>query len=95
MVLSHRSPRRFFPLRSEDSPFHGICDLSRGRDRLAALARNGGVFGVFFLAARDLEDVSKTPAITECVLRRGHSDEVVRKVLGGSFMRVFDAVLGT
>jgi membrane dipeptidase len=129
VVLSHRSPRKFFPLRSEDSPFHGIYDLSRGRDRLEALAKNGGVFGSFFLDATDVEDVvddiehvfdlvgpdhvgfgsdlyglekaprgledmSKTPAVTECMLRRGHSEEVIRKVLGGNFMRVFDAVLG-
>ena len=57
VVLSHRSPRKFFPLRSEDSPFDGIYDLSRGKERLEALARNGGVFGVFFLGAKNVEDV--------------------------------------
>lgn len=126
-VLSHRSPRLFFPLRPEDSRFHGIYDVSRGRERLEALARNGGVFGVFFLGAKDVEDVvadieyvidlvgpdhvglgsdlyglrrspkgledmSRTPAITECLVRRGHSDEVILKVLGGNFVRVFQQV---
>jgi membrane dipeptidase len=126
-VLSHRSPRLFFPLKPEDSRFHRIYDVSRGRERLEALARNGGVFGVFFLGAKDAEDVvadieyvidlvgpdhvglgsdlyglrrspkgleemSKTPAITECLVRRGHSDEVILKVLGGNFVRVFQQV---
>ena len=113
--------------RPEDSPFHPSYDVSRGRERLEALAQNGGVFGVFFLVAEDvadvvddiehvidlvgpdhvglgsdlyglhhapkgLEDISKVPAITECMVRRGHSDEVILKVLGGNFMRVFGQV---
>ena len=129
VVLSHRSPKKFFPLRAEDSPFHPAYDVSRGRERLEALARNGGVFGVFFLGAagvddvvadieyvldligpdhvglgsdlyglhnapRGLEDISKVPAITQRLAQRGHSDEVVLKVLGGNFVRVFEAVWG-
>lgn len=127
VVLSHRSPRTFFPLKPEDSPFHPSYDVSRGRERLEALAQNGGVFGVFFLSARDvddvvddieyvieligadhvglgsdlyglhaapkgLEDISKVPAITERLVQRGHSDEVILKVLGGNYMRVFEQV---
>ncbi len=127
VVLSHRSPRKYFPLKPEDSPFHPSYDVSRGRERLEALAANGGVFGVFLLAAKDvddvvddiehvidlvgpdhvglgsdlyglhaapkgLEDISKVPAITECMVRRGHSDEVILKVLGGNFVRVFEQV---
>ena len=57
VVLSHRSPRKFFPLEPKDSPFHPVYDLSRGRERLEALAKNGGVFGVFFLGAKDVQDV--------------------------------------
>jgi membrane dipeptidase len=57
VVLSHRSPRKFFPLQPADSPFCNSYDLSRGRERLEALARNGGVFGVFFLKATDADDV--------------------------------------
>jgi membrane dipeptidase len=127
VVLSHRSPRKFFPLKPEDSLLHPSYDVSGGREGLEALARNGGVFGVFSIFARDvedvvddmvylidlvgpddvglgsdvyglkaapkgLEDISKTPAITECLVRRGYSDEVILKVLGGNFMRVFEAV---
>ena len=39
-----------------------------------------------------LEDVSKLPKITEELLRRGHSEEDVRKVLGESFLRFFAKV---
>lgn len=129
VVLSHRSPRKYFPLKPEDSPFHPSYDLTRGRERLEALAENGGVFGVFLLVARDvadvvddmehvidivgpdhvglgsdlygldvapkgLEDISKVPAITEELVRRGYSDEVILKVLGENYMRVFEQVWG-
>jgi membrane dipeptidase len=39
-----------------------------------------------------LEDVSKLPRITEELLRRGHSEDEVRKVLGESFLRFFSKV---
>ena len=127
VVLSHGSPRRFFPLKPEDSPLHSVRDVSRGRERLEALARNGGVFGIFFLgqpdvddvvrdiehvmdvigpdhvglgsdlyglewAPKGLEDISKVPALTERLVERGHSDEVILKFLGGNYMRVFERV---
>jgi len=57
VVLSHRSPRKFFPLRAEYSSLHPAYDVSRGRERLEALAKNGGVFGVFLFAAEDVDDV--------------------------------------
>jgi len=39
-----------------------------------------------------LEDVSQFPKITEELLRRGYSEEVVRKVLGENFLRFFARV---
>ena len=39
-----------------------------------------------------LEDVSKLPRLTEELLRRGHSEEEVRKVLGENFLRFFAKV---
>jgi membrane dipeptidase len=39
-----------------------------------------------------LEDVSKLPRITEELLRRGHTEEQVRKVLGENFLRFFSKV---
>jgi membrane dipeptidase len=44
-------------------------------------------------APRGLEDMSKLPALTEELLRRGHSDATVEKILGGNLMRVFEQVL--
>ena len=39
-----------------------------------------------------LEDVSKLPRITEELLRRGHPEAQVRKVLGENFLRFFSKV---
>ena len=39
-----------------------------------------------------LEDVSRLPRITEELLRRGHSEDEVRKVLGENFLRFFSQV---
>jgi membrane dipeptidase len=44
------------------------------------------------LAPAGLEDISKTPAITRALVDRGHSDEVILKVLGGNYLRVFEHV---
>ena len=38
---------------------------------------------------KGLEDIAKMPNITYELLRRGYSDEDVRKVLGGNFLRAF------
>ena len=34
------------------------------------------------------------PAVTEELVRRGHSDETILKVLGGNYLRVFESVWG-
>ena len=46
------------------------------------------------MAPEGLEHIGKVPAITECLVRRGHSDEVVRKFLGENYLRVFESVWG-
>jgi membrane dipeptidase len=38
-----------------------------------------------------LEDVGKLPRLTEELLRRGHSEEVVRGVLGENFLRFWES----
>jgi membrane dipeptidase len=38
---------------------------------------------------RDVRDVSDLPMITGAMLRRGYSDERIRKFLGGNLLRVF------
>jgi len=39
------------------------------------------------------DDVSEMPNITEELLRRGYSEEDIRKVWGGNLMRVFGRVI--
>lgn len=41
----------------------------------------------------DLEDSSKLPNMTRELVARGYSDEEIRKILGGNFLRVFNKVL--
>ena len=38
---------------------------------------------------RDMHDISDLPMITDAMLRRGYSDERIRKFLGGNLLRVF------
>jgi membrane dipeptidase len=45
-------------------------------------------------APKGLEDVTRLPAITEGLVRRGYSDDDVRKVLGGNWLRVLRQVAG-
>lgn len=40
-----------------------------------------------------IEDVTKLPNLTKGLLERGHQPELIQKILGGNFLRVFDAVL--
>ena len=42
-----------------------------------------------------LEDVSKMPALTTVLLRRGYTEADVRKILGGNLLRVLRAVTGS
>jgi membrane dipeptidase len=39
-----------------------------------------------------MEDASKLPAITEALLKKGHSEQDVGKILGGNLLRVMEAV---
>jgi membrane dipeptidase len=41
-----------------------------------------------------LEDVSHMPNITRELVKRGYSEENIKKILGGNFMRVFKQVCG-
>jgi len=46
------------------------------------------------LAPEGLEHIGKVPAITEELVRRGHSDDTIRKFLGENYLRVFEEVWG-
>ena len=48
----------------------------------------GGDFDGIDSVVEGLEDVSKYPALTEELLRRGYSDEDIRKILGLNILRV-------
>jgi len=39
-----------------------------------------------------LEDISKLPRLTERLLKRGHAEVTILKILGGNFVRVFEQV---
>jgi membrane dipeptidase len=54
----------------------------------------GSDFDGISTVPRGLEDVSKLPALTAALLRRGHSEQDVKKILGGNFMRVLREVTG-
>ncbi len=128
-VYSHAPTRLFFPRDGKPNDRYPGFDISRGRERLEAIAKNGGVVGVMFYKAIDLDDIvadfeyimemigpdhvglgsdlygvewapkglenlSKLPALTKRLVERGHSDEVILKVLGGNYLRVFERVWG-
>jgi membrane dipeptidase len=41
-----------------------------------------------------MEDVTKLPRITEALLQKGYSEQDIKKILGGNFMRVIREVTG-
>jgi len=41
-----------------------------------------------------LEDVSKMPAVTAALLKRGYSEQDIKKIMGGNFLRVMREVIG-
>ncbi len=43
---------------------------------------------------KGLEDVSRMPALTAELLRRGYSEDDIRKIMGGNFLRVMRTVDG-
>ena len=50
--------------------------------------------GFFNSKVRGLEDVTRLPRLTAGLVERGYSQEQVKKILGGNFMRVFSEVVG-
>ena len=43
---------------------------------------------------KGLEDVSKMPALTEALLKRGYRESDIQKIMGGNFLRVIRQVVG-
>jgi len=50
-------------------------------------------YGLEF-APEGLEDIAAVPRLTDALVARGHSDEVVLKFLGENYLRVFEKVWG-
>jgi membrane dipeptidase len=51
-------------------------------------------FGVSPGSPQVMKDVSEMPKLTEELLRRGYTEEEVKKVLGGNWLRVYKEVIG-
>jgi membrane dipeptidase len=54
----------------------------------------GSDFDGISLVPRGLEDVSKVPNLTAELLKRGYSEDDIRKIMGGNFLRVIQGVVG-
>ncbi|MBI4168745.1 MAG: membrane dipeptidase [Acidobacteria bacterium] len=79
---------------------HHRTDWTKAVDHIEHVIKVAGPdavgLGTDFDGVRDppegLEDVSRLPVITRELLRRGHPEPVVRKVLGENFLRFFSRV---
>jgi len=54
----------------------------------------GSDFDGISLVPAGLEDVSKVPNLTAALLKRGYSENDIRKIMGGNFLRVIKEVVG-
>jgi membrane dipeptidase len=52
----------------------------------------GSDFDGISITPKGLEDASKLPEITRCMVERGYTPERIAKILGGNFMRVFEEI---
>jgi membrane dipeptidase len=52
----------------------------------------GTDFYGFEQAPRDLRHIGELPVLTETMLQRGYNEDTILKVLGGNYLRIFDAV---
>jgi membrane dipeptidase len=127
VVLSHTSPRRYFPDNPQASPLYPDIVDDRSRALLDAIAENGGVVGIIAYNQPDLDafvddidyviravgpdhvglgtdffGIERAPAgfqtmadlpnLTAKLIDRGYADDVIRKVLGENYLRVFTQV---
>jgi membrane dipeptidase len=127
VVLSHTSPRRYFPDEAKISPMYPDIVDDRSRALLDAIAANGGVVGIIAYNQPNLDTfvddieyviravgpdhvglgtdffgieraptgfttMEELPNLTAKLVERGHADDVIRKVLGENYLRVFRTV---
>ena len=86
-------------LEGDDDNEHST--LSVLLDHIDHMVRVMGIDGVGFggdfdglgdMRVKDIEDVSKLPNLTQGLMDRGYSEENIKKILGGNFLRVFSVV---
>ncbi len=93
---------REFHQDDEHGPGTGAATLKDVADQIDHAVKVAGIdhvgIGTDFdgipTVPKGLEDVSKMPALTAELLRRGYSDDDIRKIMGGNFLRVMRAVIG-
>lgn len=127
VVLSHCSPRKYFPENPATSPLYPDIVDERSRALLDAIAKTGGLVGIIAYNQPDLDafiddidfviravgpdhvglgtdffgierapsgfqTMAELPNLTAGLVARGYTDEVIRKVLGDNYLRVFSQV---
>lgn len=75
------------------APFHLIFDHMEHIIKLAGIDHVGlgGDFDGISITPQKLTDVTRYPLITKELVKRGYSQEDIFKILGGNFIRVFEA----
>ena len=89
----------FFPGFLREDGRASIEDVVRHIDHVVSLVGPdhvglGSDFDGISSTPQGLEDVSRLPALTEALVRRGYPDDAILKILGENFARVFRHVLG-
>ena len=89
----------FFPGFLREDGRASIDDVVRHIDHVVSLVGPdhvglGSDFDGISSTPQGLEDVSRLPALTEALVRRGYPEEAILKILGENFARVFRQVLG-
>jgi membrane dipeptidase len=72
-----------------------VRDIETALDVMGAdhVGLGSDYYGTEF-APEGFEDISLLPRLTDALADRGHSDEIIRKILGENYLRVFETVWG-
>jgi len=85
-----------------DHPRVGQATLEDAANCIDHIAKVAGVdhvgigsdFDGIETVSRGIEDISKLPALTSALLKRGYSEQDIQKIMGGNFLRVIRSVVG-
>ena len=85
-----------------DHPRVGQATLDDAANCIDHIAKVAGVdhvgigsdFDGIETVSRGIEDISKLPALTSALLKRGYSEQDIQKIMGGNFLRVIRSVVG-